>query len=120
VTASELEHDLSLSHGTIIRVIQELGFHKVCGRWVPRALSDDHKARRMAWLNHLGPSLDYMLDAQKLPSETLEALLAFWQQHADAHCRAGASRRLTIGPAVGFEWRTVTASIVVIFTCSQN
>jgi hypothetical protein len=51
-----------------------------------------------------------MLDAQKLPSQTLEALLAFWQQLAGAHCRAGASRRLTIGPAVGFEWRTVTAS----------
>jgi hypothetical protein len=60
--------------------------------------------------NHLGPSLDYMLHAQKLPSQTLEALLAFWQQHAGAHCRAGASRRLTVGPAVGFEWRTVTAS----------
>jgi hypothetical protein len=51
-----------------------------------------------------------MLDAQKLLSQTLKALLAFWQQHAGAHCRAGASRRLTIGPAVGFEWRTVTAS----------
>jgi hypothetical protein len=60
--------------------------------------------------NHLGPSLDYMLDAQKLPSQTLDALLAFWQQRAGAHCRAGASRRLTIGAAVGFEWRTVTAS----------
>jgi hypothetical protein len=51
-----------------------------------------------------------MLDAQKLLSQTLEALLAFWQQRAGEHCRAGASRRLTIGPAVGFEWRTVTAS----------
>jgi hypothetical protein len=29
VTVSEVEHDLSLSHGTIIRIIQELGFHKV-------------------------------------------------------------------------------------------
>jgi hypothetical protein len=34
------------------------------------------------------PSLDYMLDAQKLPSQTLEALLAFWQQRAGAHCCA--------------------------------
>jgi hypothetical protein len=51
-----------------------------------------------------------MLDAQKLPSQTLEALLAFWQQHAGAHCRARASRRLIIDLAVGFEWRTVTAS----------
>jgi hypothetical protein len=34
--------------------------------------------------NHLGPSLDFMLDAQKLPSRTLESLRAFWQQHAGA------------------------------------
>jgi hypothetical protein len=53
-----------------------------------------------------------MLDAQKLPSQTLEALPAFWQQHAGAHCRAGASRRLRIGPTVGFEWRTVTATVL--------
>jgi transposase len=70
VTASELEHDLSLSHGTIIRVIQELGFHKVCARWVPRALSEDHKAWRMAWLNRLGPSLDYML--RNFPAKLLK------------------------------------------------
>jgi hypothetical protein len=28
VKVSELEHDLSLSHGAIVRIIQELGFHK--------------------------------------------------------------------------------------------
>jgi hypothetical protein len=32
--------------------------------------------------NHLGASLDSVLDAQKLPSQILEALLALWQQHA--------------------------------------
>jgi hypothetical protein len=53
-----------------------------------------------------------MLDAQKLLSQTLEALLTFWQQHAGAHCCAGASRHLTIGPAVGYEWRNVTASVL--------
>jgi hypothetical protein len=46
-----------------------------------------------------------MLDAQKLPSQTLEALLAFWQQHAGTHCRAGAPWLLKIGPAISFEWR---------------
>jgi hypothetical protein len=48
VAVSEVEHDSSLSHGPIVRIIQELGFHKVCARWVPRALSEDHKAQRMA------------------------------------------------------------------------
>jgi hypothetical protein len=60
--------------------------------------------------NHVGPSLDSMLDAQKLPSQTLEELLAFWQQHAGVHCHAGASLGLTIGPAVGFEWRATATS----------
>lgn len=27
---SELQHDLGLSHGTIVRIIEQLGFHKVC------------------------------------------------------------------------------------------
>jgi hypothetical protein len=47
VTLSELEHDLGLLHGTIVRIVQELGFRKVCARWVLRALSEDHKAQRM-------------------------------------------------------------------------
>jgi hypothetical protein len=47
VTVSELEHDLGLSHGTSVRIIEQLGFHKVCARWVPRAPSEDHKSQRM-------------------------------------------------------------------------
>jgi hypothetical protein len=47
VTVSELEYDLGLSHGTIARIIQELGVHKVCARWVPGALSEDHNVQRM-------------------------------------------------------------------------
>jgi hypothetical protein len=58
-----------------------------------------------------------MLDAQKLPSQALEALLAFWQRQAGAHCRAGASSRLAIGPVVGFVWRTVTTSDLVKNEC---
>lgn len=41
-------HDLGLSHGTIGRIIQELGLHKVCERRALGALSEDHKAQRMA------------------------------------------------------------------------
>jgi hypothetical protein len=32
--------------------------------------------------NHLGPSLNNMLDVQKLPRQTPEAQLALWRQHA--------------------------------------
>jgi hypothetical protein len=47
VTVSELEHDLDLSHGTIVGIIEHLGFHKVSERWVPRALSEHQKPQRM-------------------------------------------------------------------------
>jgi hypothetical protein len=47
-TVSELEHDLSLSHGAIVRIILELGFHKVSVQCVPRVLSEDLKVQRMA------------------------------------------------------------------------
>jgi hypothetical protein len=32
VTVMELDHDLGLSHGTTVRIIQWLGFHKLCAR----------------------------------------------------------------------------------------
>lgn len=47
LTVNEHVHDLGLSYGTISRIIQELGFHKVCTRWALGALSEDHKAQRM-------------------------------------------------------------------------
>lgn len=43
----ELEHNLGLLHGTIVRIIEQLGFHKVCARWVPRAPSEDLKSQRV-------------------------------------------------------------------------
>jgi hypothetical protein len=51
-----------------------------------------------------------MLDVQKLPSQTLKELLAFWQQHAGTHCRAEASLCLTVDPAVGLECRAAATS----------
>jgi hypothetical protein len=40
----QLERRLNLSHGTIWDTAHEhLGYGKVCSRWVPRQLMDDHK-----------------------------------------------------------------------------
>jgi DNA-binding MarR family transcriptional regulator len=47
VTVSELEHDLGLSHGILVRIIEQLGFHKIRARWISRAPSEDHKSQRM-------------------------------------------------------------------------
>lgn len=46
--SNEMAHGLSLSHGTVTKMIVQFKCHKVCARWAPRALFDDHKAKRTA------------------------------------------------------------------------
>jgi hypothetical protein len=50
-----LEEQFILSHGTIWDIVYErLGYRKVCIRWVPRQLTEDHKKNRTgASLTHL-------------------------------------------------------------------
>jgi hypothetical protein len=49
VIIAELEIRSNLSRGTIWDIIHErLGCRKVCSRWVPRHLTDEHK-KRHAW-----------------------------------------------------------------------
>jgi hypothetical protein len=38
---SVLQHDLNLSHGTLIKTIQDSGFNKMCVRWVPQTLNNE-------------------------------------------------------------------------------
>jgi hypothetical protein len=38
---SALQHDLNLSHGTLIKTIQDSGFNKMCVCWVPHALHNE-------------------------------------------------------------------------------
>ena len=55
VLLKELEEQFNLSHGTIWDIVHEcLGYRKVCSRWVPRQLTEDHKKTCMgASLSHL-------------------------------------------------------------------
>jgi len=55
-TLKELEEQFNLSHGTIWDIVHErLGYGKVCSRWVPQQLTDNHKK------NHKGASLTHLL-----------------------------------------------------------
>ena len=51
----ELEEQFNPSHGTIWDIVHEgLWYRKVCSRWVPQQLTEDHKKKRMgASLTHL-------------------------------------------------------------------
>jgi hypothetical protein len=49
VSPVQLEQRLDLSYGTIWDTVHVcIGYRKVCGRWVPKKLTDDHKMTRMA------------------------------------------------------------------------
>ncbi|PNF22656.1 hypothetical protein B7P43_G07101 [Cryptotermes secundus] len=48
VTIDEVACSLQISHGSAHQIIHdELGFHKVCARWVPRELTAEHKRKRL-------------------------------------------------------------------------
>lgn len=46
ITSQQLSMQLSISKGSAIEIFKNLGYSKVCARWVPRALTEDHKAQR--------------------------------------------------------------------------
>jgi len=43
VAIDEVACSLQISHGSAYQIIHELGFHKICARWVPRELTAQHK-----------------------------------------------------------------------------
>jgi len=48
VTIDEVACSLRISHGSAYQIMHdELGFHKVCARWVPRQLTAEHKCKRV-------------------------------------------------------------------------
>jgi len=48
VAIDEVVCSLQISHGSAYQIIHdELGFHKLCARWVPRELTAEHKRKRV-------------------------------------------------------------------------
>ena len=59
VAIRELHHIIpKLSKTTIHEAVTEkLGYRKLCARWVPKILTDDHKTKRVGFaLGYIGPS----------------------------------------------------------------
>ncbi|KFM68018.1 hypothetical protein X975_04435, partial [Stegodyphus mimosarum] len=47
IMTEEISNELYISHGSVHKIIADhLKFHKVCARWVPRLLTDEHKGKR--------------------------------------------------------------------------
>lgn len=46
ITTRQLALELSVSKGSVDVIINQLGYSKVCARWVPRCLTVDHKSQR--------------------------------------------------------------------------
>ena len=48
-TISELSEEFpDISRSALYTIVRDLGYRKLCARWVPKMLSDDHKTQRMA------------------------------------------------------------------------
>ena len=43
ITINELAESLGVSAGSAVKIIDTLGYSKVCARWVPRQLTEAHK-----------------------------------------------------------------------------
>ncbi|XP_035228987.1 histone-lysine N-methyltransferase SETMAR-like, partial [Stegodyphus dumicola] len=83
VTAREIASELNLSYGSVQRIVtDELRYSKVCARWVPRALSAEHKATRMmcslTFLQRYHSDGQYFIDRIVTGDET-------WLHHFTPH-----------------------------------
>ena len=43
ITINELAESLGVSAGSAVKIMDSLGYSKVCARWVPRQLTEAHK-----------------------------------------------------------------------------
>jgi len=53
VTVDTLAQTLGLGHNAVQEMIESLGYRKVCARWVPRLLTEDHKGQQKAITSEL-------------------------------------------------------------------
>ena len=48
VTQDEIATKLGIGHNAVQEMIGSLGYRKICTRWVPRLLTEDHQVQRKA------------------------------------------------------------------------
>ena len=49
VTVTDITAKLAVGHSAVHEMIQSLGYWKVCARWFPGLLTEDHKLQRFGW-----------------------------------------------------------------------
>ena len=53
VTVDTIARTLGIGRSAVQEMIENLGYRKVCARWVPRLLTEDHKVQRKAITSEL-------------------------------------------------------------------
>ena len=53
IGSRQLAVQLSVSNGSVMAIIDALGYSKVCARWVPRSLTTEHRRQRKAFCSEL-------------------------------------------------------------------
>ena len=53
VTVDKIARTIGIGHYAVQEMIESLGYRKVCARWPPRLLTEDHKGQRKAITSEL-------------------------------------------------------------------
>lgn len=53
ITSQQLALQLTVSKGSAIAIFKTLGYSKICARWVPRCLTNDHRVQRKTFCSEL-------------------------------------------------------------------
>jgi hypothetical protein len=71
ITTRELSAILGIGKGIVDKIIYQLGYSKVCARWVPRRLTKEHKNKdkSSAWSCLLVMRLRVMIEGDDLSFE---------------------------------------------------
>jgi len=51
ITIDDIAERVGVSHGSAVNIVNELGFAKICTRWVPRQLLDFLRLFRAYWMS---------------------------------------------------------------------
>ena len=87
VIIDEVAYSLQISHGSAYQIIHdELGFHTVCARWVPKELTMEHKRKHLEVCQHL-------LDGYNNDGEEFLSRIISGNETWVYHCEAEAKRQ---------------------------
>jgi histone-lysine N-methyltransferase SETMAR len=89
ITVREMAYLLDISVGTVSAIVEDLGFSKLCARWIPKLLSDSQKQVR---LDHAEKNLRKIATGKNKFFERLIAVDETWIHHEEVESKMGSKQ----------------------------